>query len=210
MFGGVFLVTAIYLVMNFALLRVLPVSGIAGQPLALGEAARVLWGTSADTVLQAVTVLAMLSAVNAIQLFASRTLFAMSRDGLFAHFGAHVNSGGTPDSALLLSTLVEIVFVLSGTFQQVLSVTALFFVVNYIMDMISMIVLRRREPNRPRPYRAWGHPFTTGLALTASIAFIVGVIVADTRNTVYSVLLLAISYPAFLVIKKFRTVPHQQ
>ena len=55
---------------------------------------------------------------------------------------------------------------------------------------------------RARPYRAWGYPFTTALALAGSIAFLLGAVAADTRNSVYALLLLAASYPAFRILKK--------
>ena len=59
---------------------------------------------------------------------------------------------------------------------------AFFFVANYTLSFISVFVLRRREPDRPRPYRAWGYPWTTGLALAGSVAFLAGAVASDTRT----------------------------
>jgi APA family basic amino acid/polyamine antiporter len=125
----------------------------------------------------------------------------MSRDRLFPHSAAHVNSGGTPDIALLISTIVALAFIATGTFNQVIAVLAFFFVMNYILGLISVFVLRRREPQRLRPYRAWGYPWTSGIALFAYIAFIVGAVIGDQRNSMYSLLLLAGSYPVFKFFK---------
>src|SRR5581483_1285191 len=50
----------------------------------------------------------------------------------------------------------------------------LFFAANYAISFWSVFVLRRQEPDAPRPYRVWGYPWTTALALTASIAFLAG------------------------------------
>jgi basic amino acid/polyamine antiporter, APA family len=61
--------------------------------------------------------------------------------------------------------------------------------------------LRRHEPGRPRPYRAWGYPWTTGFSLLGSIAFLAGAVASDTRNSVYALILLAASYPAFRFTK---------
>jgi APA family basic amino acid/polyamine antiporter len=133
---------------------------------------------------------------------ATRVLFAMSRDGLFAKFTARVNAGGTPTAALFLSTIISLLFIVFGeTFEKVITVLAFFFVANYTISFISVFVLRRREPDKPRPYRAWGYPWTTALALLGSIAFLAGAIASDTRNSVYALLLLAASYPAFLLLK---------
>ena len=82
-----------------------------------------------------------------------------------------------------------------------MTVLAFFFVANYTLSFTSLFVLRRREPEKRRPYRAWGYPWTTGLALGGSMAFLAGAVAADTRNSLYALLLLAASYPGFRLSK---------
>ncbi|HVQ39986.1 MAG TPA: APC family permease [Pyrinomonadaceae bacterium] len=198
MFGGVLAIIAIYLLVNLALLYVLGISNLAGQDYAAGAAARVIFGTYGDTIFRVLAILSMLSAINAYHLMSTRVLFAMSRDGLFTKKAAEVNQGGTPGLALFTSVAVAVIFILFGqTFEKVITVLAFFFVANYTLSFISVFVLRRREPDRERPYRAWGYPWTTALALLGSIAFLVGAVASDTRNSVYALLLLAASYPVF-------------
>jgi APA family basic amino acid/polyamine antiporter len=111
---------------------------------------------------------------------------------------ATVNEGGTPTMALLASTIVAVIFVVFGrTFERVITVLAFFFVANYTLSFISVFVLRRREPDTPRPYRAWGYPWTTALALIGSIAFLIGAILSDTTNSLMALVVLALSYPAY-------------
>lgn len=207
LFGGVLAIIAIYLLVNLALLYVLPVSQIAGQKLAAGAAAEAIFGARGDTIIRSLTILSMLSGINAYHLMATRVLFAMSRDGLFFKRAVRVNEGGTPTVALFVSTVVAALFILSGTFEKVIAVLAFFFVANYTMSFISVFVLRRREPSRPRPYRVWGYPWTTGLALIGSVAFLAGAVASDTRNSVYSLLLLGASYPTFLLLKRVARAP---
>src|SRR5215217_2172588 len=198
LFGGVLLVTAIYLLVNVALLYVLPISGIAGKEFAAGEAANVIFGAHGDAIFRSLTIVSMLSGINALHLMATRVIFAMSRDGLFTTKAAVVNKGGTPTVALFLSALVALLFIIFGEkFERVITVLAFFFVVNYILSFVSLFVLRRREPEKPRPYRAWGYPFTPALALLGSVLFLAGAIRADTRNSVYALVLLAVSYPVY-------------
>jgi APA family basic amino acid/polyamine antiporter len=203
MFGGALAVIAIYLLVNLALLYTLPVSEIAGQDFAPGTAATVLFGRHGDTIFRSLTIVSMLSAINACQLMATRVLFAMSRDGLFLRKAAEVNAGGTPELALLLSAAVAVLLIVFGkTFETVITVCAFFFVANYSLSFVSVFVLRQREPERPRPYRAWGYPWTTGLALVVSIVFLLGAVASDTHNSLYALLLLAVSYPTFKLIKR--------
>ena len=203
LFGGVLSIIAIYLLVNLALLHVLPVSKIAGQEFAVGAAAGVIFGQHGDSVFRILTILSMLSAINAYHLMATRVLFAMSRDGLVSHRAAAVNEGGTPTVALALSTAITVLFITFGrTFEQVITVLAFFFIANYTLSFSSLFLLRRREPERPRPYRAWGYPWTTALALFGSVAFLVGAIAGDTRNSVLALLLLSASYPLFHMMKR--------
>lgn len=202
LFGGVLSVIAIYLLVNLALLYVLPIGKIAGQDFAAGAAATAVFGNYGDTVFRTLTIISMLSAINAYHLMATRVLFAMSRDGLFTTRAAVVGEGGTPQLALLLSATVAVLIILFGqTFGTVITILSFFFVANYALSFLSVFVLRRREPDRERPYRAWGYPFTTGLALLGSILFLVGAVASDTRNSVYALLLLGISYPLFRLMK---------
>jgi APA family basic amino acid/polyamine antiporter len=201
MFGGLFIVMAIYLLLNISFLRVVSLPTIAGEKLAAAVVARHIFGHHGDTILRLVAVASLFSALNSNILMAPRVLFAMSRDRLFWKGAAEVNKGGTPDVSLLFSSLLAAAFIVSGRFEQVIAVLAFFFVVNYTLSFVSFFVLRKREPSAPRPYRAFGHPFTTGIALLASVAFLVGAVYSDTRNSVYALAVLAVSYPVYLVIR---------
>jgi APA family basic amino acid/polyamine antiporter len=184
MFGGVLLTIGIYLLVNLALLYVLPVSQIAGDRLAVGAAAREIFGASGGTVISALATLSMLSTVNSCTLVTPRILFAMSRDGVFPRQAAEANEGGTPTVALLLSTAVAVFFILSGTLEMVLAVLVFFNVTNYAVTFVSVFVLRWHEPDAVRPYRTWGYPWSTAVVLTGSLAFLAGAVAGDTRNSI--------------------------
>ena len=62
-----------------------------------------------------------------------------------------------------------------------------------------------REPNAPRPFKAWGHPITTAIAIVASIAFLVGAVIGDPRNSIWAVALLAVSFPIYRLIRREQT-----
>jgi APA family basic amino acid/polyamine antiporter len=205
MFGGLIAVIVIYMLLNIAFLRVVPLPTIAGEKLAAGVVAQHLFGPLGDPILRSLTIAALISAVNSYVLMAPRVLFAMSRDGLFWRGASEVNAGGTPDVALIFSSLMATAFIVSGKFDQVIAALAFFFVANYTLSFTALFVLRRREPDAPRPFRAIGHPFTTGLALLASIGFLIGAVVSDTRNSLYALVVLALSYPMYLLFKRRAT-----
>jgi basic amino acid/polyamine antiporter, APA family len=201
MIGGVLLVATIYILVNIAFIRVVPIATIAGEKLAAGVVAQEMFGPLGDTVLRVLTILSMLSALNSNQMMAPRVLFAMARDRLVSRWMTRVNDKGTPTMAVLLSSVMAVVFVIGGGFDDVIAWLSFFFVANYTLSFLSVFVLRAREPDTPRPYRAWGHPFTTLLALAGSVAFLVASIAGDPHNALSAMVLLAMSVPAFFLVR---------
>jgi APA family basic amino acid/polyamine antiporter len=204
MFGGVIAVIVIYLLVNVALLQLLPMSKLAGHNFPVGAATEVIFGAHGANAIKVLAILSLLSTVNAYTLTGPRILYAMGEDRLLPHQAATANKGGTPTITLVISTIAALIFIWRG-FKEVLDALAFFFVANYSMGYISLIVLRRREPNLPRPYRAWGYPWTTLLVLLGSIIFLVGAIVTDivnhTWDSVRALVILAASFPIYLVVK---------
>jgi len=207
-FGSVFSIMGIYLLLNAAVLYVLPMSQIAGNNFSLGTAAERIFGRYGDPIIRGIMVISLLSCINAVQLFCSRILYAMSNDGLFFRKFARVNKGGTPELALLLSTIAGVLFVL-GSFERVIAMLSFFFVANYTLSYASLFILRRKEPQMPRPYLAWGYPWTTGIALLGSILFLVGSILTDRQNAPLALGMLILSYPVYRILKwgAARTTP---
>jgi APA family basic amino acid/polyamine antiporter len=202
-FGSVFSIIGIYMLLNAAVAYVLPMGAIAGNEFALGTAAQHTFGRYGDTIVRSIIIVSLLSCINACQMFCTRILYSMSRDGLFFRQAATVNKGGTPVLALLLSTIVGCMFIVTKKFNQVIDMLAFFFVANYTLTYLSVFVLRKREPDMPRPYRAWGYPWTTGFALVGSVLFLIGALYADQKNTPWAAGILVLSYPIFWVMKRF-------
>jgi APA family basic amino acid/polyamine antiporter len=204
MYAGLLCIAAIYLLVNVAFLAVLPVGAMAGSPLAAGTVAKALFGARGDLVVRAVVVISLPSAVNACLLMASRVLFAVSRDGLGPRITTRVNEGGTPTLSLLATSLVAIAFIATGKFQNVIAVAAFFFVANYALSFLALFVLRRREPDAARPYRARAHPWSTAIVLIGSFAFLVSAVASDRQNSAVALLLLVLTYPVFMLVRRSR------
>jgi APA family basic amino acid/polyamine antiporter len=200
-FASVFSIMGIYLLLNIVALYILPMKELAGNNFVLGTVADRIFGSLGDPIIRSIMVISMLSCLNANQLFCSRTLHAMSCDGLFFLRAAKVNVGGTPTFSLLLSTIVGIIFVL-GSFERVIAMLSFFFVANYTLTYTSLFVLRKKEPQMDRPYRAWGYPWTTGIALGGSMLFLIGSIATDRDNAPLALAMLALSYPVFRMLKR--------
>ena len=204
MFGGLISTMGIYLLINVSFLAVLPLSAIAGSPLAASSAASVVFGEYGGTVVELVIALPLPSAIVANLLNASRVIYAMSEDGLAPASCARVNAGGTPDAAMIVSAIVAALFLLTGTFERLIALCAFLFVASYALSFASLFVLRRREPDTPRPYRAWGHPWTTGLVLIGSVVFLGTTLASDPVNATILAVLIVASYPLYRFIASRR------
>ncbi len=207
LFGGVLSVIVLYLLLNAAFLVALPLPAIGRSTLAAASAATAVFGPRGGPLVQALVVLALPSAVVANTLMASRVAFALGRDGAAPAAAAHVNAGGTPDVALLASVAATLLFLLTGTFERVIAVCAFLFVASSALSFAALFVLRRREPHAARPYRARGHPWTTGLVLAGSVAFLGGTVAADPRTGLAALALVALSYPVYRLSPARRAGP---
>lgn len=205
MFGGVWIVITVYLLINIAVLRMLPMSEIAGAELAVGKAIESVFGAMAETFITAMLTGFMLIGLNLGYMLASRVVYAMSCDGLFFANCKTVNKGGTPTIALAASVAATLVFLFfSSTFAKLMEVLAIFTVVNYVILFLAVFTMRRREPDLPRPYKAWGHPWSTGIALVGGIAFLVGTIISGTTTVIYALVLVAVSSPVYVLFRRVK------
>ena len=97
-----------------------------------------------------------------------------------------------------------VALILSGTFEQIIAVATVLFLVNYISAYAALFVLRWREPGLPRPYRAFGFPFTTAIVLVGSVLALIAAAVEDPRSALAAGLLLAACAPIYAWIARRR------
>lgn len=192
MIGGVLSVIAIYLLVNIALFKVLPMSELSGATFPAADAARTLAGQPGQNLITVLSVISLVPLLNAITMMATRVIFALGRDRLFWSRTSTVNPSGTPDTASLLTAAVAVGLIATGTFQRLIAMTSFFLAINYALCCVALLVLRRREPDLPRPYRAWGYPWSVWLVTATSIIFSVGMLAGDLLNGLAAVGLLAI------------------
>jgi APA family basic amino acid/polyamine antiporter len=201
MFGGIAAIIAIYLLVNLALLKVLPMSQLAASKFAGGDAMSLIFGAQSGQIVTVLALLSLIGILNAIMMMAPRILFALGRDGLFSEKAAAVNKGGTPVFALIITALCAIVLSSVGTFELLLAIGQFFIVVITILLIVSLFILRRRDPDRPRPFRAWAYPFAPIMMLIFAVLLFFGYIISNPYPSLYALALLTVSYPIFRLIK---------
>jgi APA family basic amino acid/polyamine antiporter len=195
--GGVGLVVAVYLLVNMAFMRVLPAATLAGSSLPAADAAAVVFGADGTRIVIWLAALSLLPLISAVLLMASRVLYAMSRDGLLPARVGDVSPVGTPTFALIASAAVALLLLAVRTFDMISAVMAFFAATSYTGAFVALLVLRRREPGLPRPFRSWGYPWTTLLVLAGALGLLGGLVVSAPLASAVAVAVLALSYPAY-------------
>ena len=136
---------------------------------------------------------------NGLILSGARAYYAMARDGLFFRGMAEVHARyRTPARALVLHGTVAAALTLTGTYSDLLTLTAFSSLLFNILTVIGLFVLRKKEPNLHRPYRALGYPVLPALYVVVSSFFLVYILVGDPRNSGMGLMLTAIGVPAYL------------
>jgi APA family basic amino acid/polyamine antiporter len=202
LFTGGILVMGIYVILNVAFMHVLPISALANSPLVASDVTRVVFGEKGATFVIVISIVSLVSILNAYMMIPPRILFGLSRDGFFIQQGTAVNKGGTPVIALLLSGAISFVLIIVGSFQQLFGLASFMSIVVMALSFSSHIKLRKSEPDLARPYRAWGYPWTTILVLIITVGLFFGFAVGDPYNLILVAVLGALSYPAYLLIVK--------
>jgi APA family basic amino acid/polyamine antiporter len=152
-FLGIGFVTALYLLVNAAVLHVLTPAAFAGSPLAVGEAAKVAMGPVADTVITALGLFSLAAIANLEVMIAARITYRMARDGVLPPFLGAVAPGGTPRRGVALLVALALPFAATGSYESIVRVFAPWSIGAILMVTLSAIRLRYTEPDLARPWR---------------------------------------------------------
>ncbi|KOP39047.1 APC family permease [Flavobacterium sp. WLB] len=203
LYSGVILVVAIYVLVNAAFFHVLPIETLAKSNLAAADVAKILFGENGAIIVTVISIFSLISILNAFMMIPPRILYGLSRDGFFIEKGTTVNKGGTPIVALLVSSIFSLLLIIFvGSFEVLFGFAAFISIIVWGLAYLSLLKLRTSEPDLPRPYRSFWYPWTTIIAIIASIALLGGFIYSDPKSFIVILGITIVSYPLFLVIKK--------
>ncbi|SHK26382.1 APC family permease [Hymenobacter psychrotolerans] len=165
---GTALVMALYVALNFVFLYSTPLSQLEGQAEVGFIAGTQLFGVAGGLLMGGLIAALLVSTISAMIFAGPRIVQVMGEDLPPLRPLAHLSPAGIPVRAMLLQTGLTLLFIVTATFEQVLLYAG--FVLNLFtfLTVLGLFVLRWRQPNLPRPYRAWGYPVTPLLFLALS------------------------------------------
>jgi len=199
--GGTAVVMAVYVLLNAAVQHVLPADRIAASTLPIAEAASEVFGARGATAVTLIAIWSPLSIMSATLLCLPRILHAMGSDGVLPAVLGQADRLGTPVPGLVYSTAAALALVQVGGFESVATVASVFMFTGYLSSLISLLVLRRREPDLPRPFRVWGAPWTVLVVIAGYLAIFAGIVAGAPRDAAIGVGVLVAGYALYRIAR---------
>lgn len=196
--GGVATVTVLYVLLNAAYLRALPVATLAGSPRPAEAAARVLMGNAGAAFVTVAVVLSAFGCLAATILYASRIYVPMADDGVFPRvFGRIDPSRHTPGAALWLQCAWSVALALTSGYTSLFTYVTFGSLLFHLLGGLALFRLRATRPDAPRPYRSHGYPLMPALFVAATLLLAGGTLASTPRESLLGLLVIATGLPAY-------------
>ena len=196
-------VTVVYLLVNYIYLKAMPAGEMAGI-VRIGEvAANILFGETGAVLVSAAVIVSIVGALNASILVGPRVYFAMARDGLFFKRAGTVHPRyRTPGQAVIFQAAWACVLTLSGTFEDLITFVTFANLMLWIAGAAAVFTLRRKQPDLPRPYKAWGYPAVPLLFIAGSAGILANMLFETPVESISGLALIALGIPAYLYLRR--------
>jgi len=197
--AGVAVVAALYMLTNAAVQYVLPAASIAASERPASDATQIAVGAWGAAIVSAGMALSILVSLNGTIMSGARVPFAMSRDGYFFHAMAEVHPRyHTPAVALFVQLVLSIVLLLfAGNFRQLFSLAIFAEWLFYMISASTVFVLRRKEPDTPRPYHTVGYPLVPAVFIAAAAVLLYYTFTQNLRNSAWGLAVIAAGLPVY-------------
>ncbi|MBE0626473.1 MAG: amino acid permease [Burkholderiales bacterium] len=207
---SMFVVTALYLLVNLAYLRGLGLAGMAGSQVVAADLLQQVWGSAGARAISVLIAVSALTSINASIIFGARSSYALGRDWPLLGFLGHWNARtGSPSRALVLQGAVALALIAFGAlmrqgFETMVDYTAPVFWLFFLLTGIALFVLRWREPELVRPFRVPLYPLLP-LIFCASSAWLLYSSLAYTRlGALVGIGVLAAGVPLLVLAARWR------
>lgn len=206
LFLGTLIVTLLYLATNLMYLNVLPINGIAfpqSDRLAV-SAANQIFGNPG---MQLIAVLIMISTFgcnNGLILAGARVYYTMAKDKLFFRQAGELNKNAVPQWALWAQCVVASALCLSGEYGNLLDMISFVVVIFYSLTIAGIFILRKKRPDLPRPYKAFGYPLLPLIYILMGATFCILLIIYKPQFTWPGLIITLIGIPIYYIVVRNR------
>lgn len=185
LFLGTLIVTIIYVSTNIMYTAVLPLDEIASadKDRVAVVASNVIFGNVGTIIIALMIMVSTFGCNNGLILAGARVYYTMAKDGLFFKPAGELNKYAVPQWALWVQGIIACLWSMSGKYGQLLDMISFVVVIFYVMTIIGIFILRRKRPDVPRPYKAFGYPFLPAIYILMGISFCILLIIYKPQFT---------------------------
>jgi len=200
---GTVVIFVLYIIINIAYLKVLPMDSLIGE-IKVGEAtAKSLYGPGIAGAFVVVVIISMFGSLNGNILVGPRISYAMAKDKLFFSKAADVHPKfHTPGNAIMIQGFWASVLALSGTFEEIITLVVFVNFMMWIAASSTVFVLRKKQPELERPYKVWGYPYVPAFFIIFSSAIMINTFFESPQQSLMGIGLTLLGIPAYLYWKK--------
>src|SRR5215472_2522 len=196
--GGTVTVGVIYLLANTVYFLVLPIEAVAAAQNVASETVRAFAGSRAAAWISAAMVVSAFTTLNSSILTGARVPYAMARDRLFFHVADGIHPRfRTPSGAIVFQAVLACLMVLTGQFEDLFSLFIFAQWIFYALSVASVYGSRRKEPELPRSYRAWGYPVVPGIFVSGALALTLNLFIQRPVRSAIGLLLILAGLPFY-------------
>lgn len=204
LFIGTLVVTLLYVSMNLMYLNVLSIGEIARAPqdrVALAASLE-LFGPVGTTIIALLVMVSTFGCNNGLILSGARVYNTMARDGLFIPAAKKLNAKGVPSVALWMQCIWASLLCLSGQYGNLLDFIIFTVLIFYILTIAGIFVLRKKRPDMPRPYKAFGYPLVPVVYIVLAAMICVILLLYKPTYTWPGMIIVIIGIPLFYFLEK--------
>jgi basic amino acid/polyamine antiporter, APA family len=220
LFYGTLLISVIYLFTNFVYIKILPLSGspsgadvlsrgiqYATDDRVATSAMSVVFGNYAAIIMAIFIMISTFGCNHGLILAGPRVYYAMAKDGLFFKKVGEINKKGVPGFALAVQGVWSVLLCLSGTYSDLLDYVIFAVLIFFSLTILGIFILRKKRPDIPRPYKAFGYPVIPAIYILTTILIMVILLIYKPNYTFPGLGIVLLGIPVFYIWKKLNK-PH--
>ena len=199
---GTGIVMVLYVALNYIFLRVAPIDAMLGKEEIGYIAATYIFGETGARMTGMMLALLLVSTVSAMVLAGPRALQGVGEDFKALSFLGKTNVAGVPRNAIYFQSAIALTFIITSSFEFIVIFAGAMLALNSLLAVIGVFILRRREPDLPRPYRTWGYPFTPFIYIALTVFTLVFVIIEKPVQSAFAAAIIVSGGVFYWVSKK--------
>jgi len=219
LFFGTLIVSVSYILANVVYLTVLPLHGtptatdVFGHGIQFAEsdrvgtaAAEMIFGNGAVALMAALIMVSTFGCNNGLILSGARVYYAMAKDKLFFRQAGVLNSKGVPANSLIYQGIWTSILCLSGTYYDLITYTIFAALIFYILTIAGVFILRHKQPDTPRPYKAWGYPIVPAFYILVALAICIDLLISKPMEAIPGLIIVLLGIPVYYLQKRGKQI----